>query len=344
MCIHEKNESRRPRRINLRGRDKFLRDKSLNLAQKFNLKVRISGLIFFGLTYIFAQGLVLSLFVADSPTKETAKIKHLKTIDFNSHRRYFQLLNLTVLEKEKKMFVINPAGVKYRWGVVVYDFYLREILRFGKAKFKRPVDLATDGEKIYIVDTQENCVKVFNSGGKFLFRFGKNGSGKDEFNQPQSIVINPRRKWLYVTDLGNAKVKVFDYEGNYLFDFGKLNRPQSITVDKEGKLYVVEPLSCEIKIFDPSGTRLVRKFGDDLLFARPSGIAVDSQLNIYVLDTVLNTVQVFDQRGFPLYAYGKKGSQDGEFNSPNGIYIDENDKIYIADTNNQRVQIFEIIK
>lgn len=333
MCIHEKNKSRR-----LSG---------------FST---VTGLILFGLIYIFVfgmhqigtrtvptqhrveQGLGLSLLFAESPAKETEKIKHLKTINFNSRRRYFQLLNLAVLEKEKKMFVVNPAGVRSRYGVVVYDFYIKEIARFGnKLRFRRPVDLATDGERIYIVDAEENCVKTYNAKGEFLSRFG-------EFSQPQSIAINPRRKWLYVTDLGNSKVKVFDYEGNYLFDFGGLSRPQRITIDKEGKVYVVEPLSCQVKIFDATGTKLIKKFGDDLLFARPSGIAVDSQLKIYVLDPVLNTIQVFDQRGFPLYSYGKKGNRDGEFNSPNGIYIDEKDTIYIADTNNQRVQIFEIVK
>jgi len=302
-----------------------------------NDKLNLFFLFLFEFILIFVQGLDLFPLFA-LPAEGSEKIKHLKTINFNSRIRYFQLLNLIVLGKEKKMFLVNPAGGR-RYKVLVYDFYKGEILRFNKARFTRPVDLTTDSEKIYIVDAEENCVKVYDLQGKFLFRFGKG-----ELTRPRGITINPRRKWLYVTDLGNSKVKVFDYEGNCLFDFSDLNRPQSITVDREGKVYVVEPLSCQVKIFGATGMQLMKKFGDELLFARPSGIAVDSQLNIYVLDTVLCTLQVFDQRGFPLYSYGKKGKKDGEFNFPNGIYIDENDRIYIADTNNQRIQIFEIIK
>ncbi len=301
---------------------------------------RIRGLFLFGLIAVFAQGLGVSILSAEpakEPAEENGKIKYLRTIDFNSRRKYFQVLNLTVLEKEKKMFVVNPAGVGFRWGVAVYDSYLREIVRFGKVKVKRPVDLATDGEKIYIVDAGDKNIKVCDSRGKYLYRF----SG---FKQPQSIAVNPRRKWVYVSDVGSSRVKVFDYDGNFILDFGNLNRPQSITVDKDGKVYVVEPLTCQVKIFDALGTKLIKKFGDELLFARPSGIAVDSKMNIYVLDTALNTLQVFDSRGVPLYVYGKKGKANDEFSSPNGIYIDENDVIYIADTNNQRVQIFEIVK
>ena len=92
------------------------------------------------------------------------------------------------------------------------------------------------------------------------------------------------------------------------------------------------------------GTKLIKKFGDELLFGRPSGIAVDSQLNVYVLDTAQNAIQVFNSRGIPLYLFGKKGEADGEFNSPCGIFIDEKDQVYVADTNNQRIQIFEIVK
>ncbi len=307
-------------------------------------KLTFSFISIFTVCLILLQGIGYLSFLSAEPAPETSKLKHVKTIDFNSQRRYFQLLSLTFLEKEKKILLVNPAGTKYRYGAVVYDFYTGEISRFGKTRFTRPVDIVFDEEKIYIVDTQQNCIKVYNPKGKFLFRFGKKGGGRDQFNQPQGIGFNPRRKWLYITDLGNSRVKIFDYEGNYLFDFGNVSHPQGVTVDREGKIYVVEPLNCQVKIFDATGTKLIKKFGDELLFARPSGIATDSQLNIYVLDTVLNTIQVFDQRGFPLYSYGGKGKKDGEFNSPNGIYVDGNDRIYVADTNNQRVQIFEIVK
>lgn len=277
--------------------------------------------------------------------EEKGKLKHLKTINFNSQRRYFQFLSLAV--REKKIYLVNPAGAGQRRGLMVYDLFEKETSRFNKARFTRPVDLAVvpqGEEKIYVVDTQRNQVMVFNFEGKSLFQFGKPGSGKGEFRQPYGITLNPRRKWVYVVDSGNSRVQVFDYEGNYLFEFTGLSLPQRIGIDREGKVYVVEPLACQVKIFDALGTKLTKKFGDKLLFGRPSGIAVDSELNIYVLDTVLNAIQVLDSRGVPLYLFGKKGEADGEFDSLCGIFIDEKDQVYIADTNNQRIQIFEIVK
>ena len=290
---------------------------------------------------LLALGYPLSFTQAE----EKGKLKHLKTINLNSQRRYFQFLSLAV--REKKIYLVNPVGAGQGRGLIVYDLFEKDTSRFNKARFTRPVDLAVvpqGEEKIYVVDTQRNQVSVFNFEGKPLFQFGKPGSGKGEFRQPYGIALNSRRKWIYLVDSGNSRVQVFDYEGNYLFGFAGLSSPQRISVDREGKVYVVEPLNCQVKIFDTMGTKLIKKFGDELLFGRPSGIAVDSQLNIYVLDTVLNTIQVFDSRGIPLYLFGKKGEADGEFNSPCGIFIDEKDRVYVADTNNQRVQIFEIMK
>ncbi len=275
---------------------------------------------------------------------EETKIKHIENIELKSLRRC-QPLDIVVFKK--RIYLTNPAGASRRRGVLIYDYITEDISAIRRTKFSWPSRLAInplDNGGVYVVDSQQSCVKVFDLKGNFLFKFGSPGSGRGEFRQPQGITINPRRKWIYIADLGNSRVQVFDLEGNYLFEFGGFFRPQSITVDNEGKVYVVEPLTCAIKIYDATGTKLVRKFGDTLLFSRPEGIAVDSQMNIYVVDTVQNNIQVFNSRGIPLYLLGKSGNANGEFNSPNGIFIDDKDKVYIADTNNQRVQIFEIVK
>ena len=52
-------------------------------------------------------------------------------------------------------------------------------------------------------------------------------------------------------------------------------------------------------------------------------------------------VQLFvDRAGQFLYAWGGRGSGDGQFFSPTGVVVDKDGNVYVADTGNHRVQMF----
>ena len=53
-----------------------------------------------------------------------------------------------------------------------------------------PNDVAFDSVgNIYAADSGNNCVKVFNSEGKFLREFGKKGGGSIELKTPQESAL-----------------------------------------------------------------------------------------------------------------------------------------------------------
>jgi len=192
-------------------------------------------------------------------------------------------------------------------GVFVFDSegkYLREIsLPQG---FVRPAGIALDEERLYVVDTHLHQVLVFlKKNGELIFRIGRNGAGKGEFNYPTNIFV--KNGLIYVTDSMNFRVQIFRTDGSFLSAFGKAG--------------------------DGSGD-----------FSKPKGIAVDSEGHIYVSDAHFDNVQIFDREGRLLLDFGNTGSSNGEMVLPAGVYIDERDRVYVADSYNNRVEVFQYLK
>jgi len=75
-------------------------------------------------------------------------------------------------------------------------------------------------------------------------------------------------------------------------------------------------------------------------FSQPSDVAVSHDGLIYIVDGVNNKIKVFHHDGTFAFAFGRKGSLNGQFKFPLGIDIGSSGKVYIADSGNGRVQIF----
>lgn len=178
----------------------------------------------------------------------------------------------------------------------------------GGGEFKNPSGMVFDEkrDRLYLADTQNHIIRVFDKDGKALFTIGKRGNGDGEFNFPTNVALD-RNGRLFVTDSFNYRVQILDPDGKFLKKFGKLG--------------------------DASG-----------YFTRPKGIGVDSEGHVYVVDAAFNNFQIFDEDGKLLLWVGNVGRGPGEFFQPSGMYIDREDRIYISDTFNKRVQVFQYLK
>jgi DNA-binding beta-propeller fold protein YncE len=105
-------------------------------------------------------------------------------------------------------------------GVYVSDSNNRKVLRFdiggryhGTLKsFSLPRGLAVDAvNRMHVVDTFAHTVKVFNSSGKFLFNYGKEGSSKGQLYYPNSLAIDSAKGKIYVADKGNNRLQVWSW-------------------------------------------------------------------------------------------------------------------------------------
>ncbi len=157
---------------------------------------------------------------------------------------------------------------------------------------------------IYLVDTAQHQILVFDASGKLINRFGKHGIHPGEFNYP--TMVSQQDGTLFVTDALNYRIQLFDLNGEYLSSFGQAGQS--------------------------SGYQ-----------ARPKGVATDEDGNIYVVDALLNNVQLFDASGQYLMTIGEQGQRPGQFWLPTGIYISPQQKIYVADSHNRRIQVFRYL-
>lgn len=171
---------------------------------------------------------------------------------------------------------------------------------------QQPTGLAVNevNGDIYLVDTAQHQVLIFNQSGKLKKRFGQRGTNMGEFNYPTLIWKN--KNTLYITDSLNFRIQAFNLSGKYQSSFGEAGQS--------------------------SGNQ-----------SRPKGVAVDSAGHVYVVDALLNNVQLFDAEGQFLMTIGEQGQKPGQFWLPSGIHISAQQKIYVADSYNRRVQVFSYI-
>ena len=178
----------------------------------------------------------------------------------------------------------------------------------GKGILSRPRDVwVTKDGKVYVADSGESQVVVFDRSGKVVARWGKRGNGDGEFIEPWGIAVANGK--VYVADTWNHRIQVFTPEGKFLFSWGAF-------------------ASTNGQLSSPG------------VFWGPRDIAVDSSGNVYVSDTGNKRIQEFSSDGKFLAQWGGFGTEKGKFDEPVGLAIDKDGNIYVADTWNQRVQKF----
>jgi DNA-binding beta-propeller fold protein YncE len=151
--------------------------------------------------------------------------------------------------------------------VVVFDAdslkLLRRIGTPGKkhkltdpGTFALPTGVAVDSEgNVYVTDTLNNRVEIFDAEGNFISTFGKNGDGPGFLARPKGIAIDCDGH-LWVVDAVQSRVQVFNREGQLLIYFGapgaypgQFGDPYGITVDKFNRVIVSEQFPGRLQAF-----------------------------------------------------------------------------------------------
>ncbi|GAB4276376.1 MAG: SBBP repeat-containing protein [Coriobacteriia bacterium] len=228
--------------------------------------------------------------------------------------------------------------------------------------FDRPLGVAygPDG-RIYVADTGNNRVCVFDGDGEFLFEFGGFGVLKPapgvqptwdagEFNFPAGIDCDEAGN-VYVADFHNDQIQMFDADGEFIRAFPSAFEPVGLGSSGEGGKgiavtdvaaragYVYATDRYQVFVFTTEG-EFVRQFGKpgngpgDL--DHPNGIAVGEDGTIYVSDSNHNRVSAFTQEGEPIWNLGRipEGMQDTaerEFGLPRGLAVMDDGNVLVVD-------------
>jgi len=112
------------------------------------------------------------------------------------------------------------------------------------AVFSRPVSISHDRDAVYVIDAEENEVRVFSKTGAFIRAFGRKGQGPGEFDSPADLDVSGDR--MYITDRFNKRVQVLDKKGGYLGGFRVPFTPDQICVLSGGRIILSHlPLGVE---------------------------------------------------------------------------------------------------
>lgn len=115
--------------------------------------------------------------------------------------------------------------------VLVYDADTYKLLRkIGKTghnhelttpgDFSKPAGVAVDAEgNLYVADTMNDRIEIFDADGLFISTFGKNGDGPGYFSRPKGVAIDSDGH-IWVADGMQDRVQVFNKEGQLLIAIG----------------------------------------------------------------------------------------------------------------------------
>ncbi len=171
-------------------------------------------------------------------------------------------------------------------------------------------------------------------------------------NAPTAVALDSQEN-LYVTESSNNRLLIFSQSGQYQKELLGLDRPISVAVDKNGKIYIGNSDTGNVEVYNAELNLLYKLGSGDGEFTKPGALAIDKEGNIYVADSEADRINIYNPDGTNKSSFGSSGSGNGQFTFPTSITIDEtSQEVIISDLQiiqtqygpirGARVQIFDL--
>ncbi|MCS7220078.1 MAG: PKD domain-containing protein [Anaerolineae bacterium] len=237
----------------------------------------------------------------------------------------------------------------------------------GNNQFREPHGVAVDANYIYVADTRNHRVQIFNRNTMaYVATLGTGyGTGTYQFNFPTDVAIDASGN-IYVADFGNKRVQQYNSSHVYQRTYGttgisyvttndRFNHPESVAIGPDESIYVVEGLGHRLIKLDASGIpqwvkgEAGQQGDDNAHFSLLTDVAVGPDGRIYTLEGrglvhwmpgATHRLQIFNPDGSYYSGFGGHGSGNYQFINPRGLGFDRQGNLYIADCGNHRVQIY----
>ena len=245
---------------------------------------------------------------------------------------------------------------------------------FGK--LGGPADVNIDGQRIYVVERDNNRVSIFfNNNGDYIFSktFDSGGPSNGKLSGPTSI---EKSDLLFaISDTQNKRVYVVDKNGNHEHSLGTqssprddyVQSPSAVATDGGGKrIFVLDSVRNVILVFHQNGTfmsHIEKMAGDTMSNATAITVSTgDRDKYMYMADSGNDRIAEFillarDYMPCPVSTQGDNGicftkfiggsgSGDAKFNDPAGLAVhvisDDVRDLYVSDTGNNRIQVLRL--
>lgn len=214
----------------------------------------------------------------------------------------------------------------------------------------KPYAVAAHKGRLFVTDTADRVVKVFDvPEGKF-FTIGESEPG--QLVKPLGLDVD-RAGRLYVADATQKMILIYSRDGKFLRKIGGtdlFDRISSVTVDPSGRrIYVVDiggvrSENHRVRVFETATGQHVMDIGKRGTgpgeFNLPRDMAIGKDGRLYVVDGGNFRVQVFNEDGTYHSSFGSVGRQLGNFARPKEIATDAEGNVYVADAAFGNFQIF----
>ena len=205
-----------------------------------------------------------------------------------------------------------------------------------------PLGITVDDKtgKFYIADQYNNCVKVFDCTGKYLFKFGDN-EDEGKMLSPKGAAICGDRVFI---SQGNHCIVSYRLNGTFISRIGKqgngqleFNSPFGLTINElNGDIYICDRNNNRIQILNKDFS-FKSQFGKDTL-KTPRDVKLSKEY-IFVLDQSNPCLHLFsyDHILQKSVIFRGKGMQVID---PRFFFIDQTDNILISDFDSDSIYIF----
>ncbi len=190
---------------------------------------------------------------------------------FDSNHKAVDVINdgmvspgMLAIDKENRQLYVSDVELDQ---VLVYDadtFKLKRKIGTTGHKhelttpgdFSKPTGVAVDQEgNLYVCDTLNNRIEMFDADGKFIHAFGKAGDGPGYFARPKGIAIDSDNH-IWVADGQQDRIQVFNQEFQLLISLGghgvlpgQFSGLASITIDKDNRVFSSEIFPGRVQQF-----------------------------------------------------------------------------------------------
>ena len=213
----------------------------------------------------------------------------------------------------------------------------------GMEQLNYPRGVTVDNRtgNIYVADDDNNCVKVFDSTGKYLFKFGDN-EGEGKMYCPRGVVIYGDR--ILITN-GNSCILNYQLNGKFVSRIGRQGRGElefnnlfSLTIDESnGDIYICDCSINRIQILN-NDFSFKSQFGNDTL-KHPRDVKLSKEY-IYVLDDSNPCLHLFNYNHILQKSVISRG-KGMEVINPWFFFIDQTENILISDFSSNSIHVFD---
>ena len=214
------------------------------------------------------------------------------------------------------------------------------------------INFDEDRREMYVTDTSNSGVRIFNAQGMEIYRFG------DDWNLGSIIAAAVKKDGnilILNQTISQNSIYLCNFRGEVISGFKLQGLPAgfegfspSSMVYRHEKLYLLDNNAMRLLVTDPNGVSLTgydlasqteideKKRGQTAI----GGFSVDHQGNILFTIPVIFSAFKLTPEG-KLSGFGRPGSAPGRFNNTGGIVADERGYYYVADRLKSAVLIFD---